>query len=104
MAAATDQPIRLCFLGCGFATRLHSRTLANFKGDVRLYYASRDRDKAMAYNQKYHGAGYFDSYDAAINDRNLDVVLVATPPASHLDLTSQAMRANKHDIVEKPAF
>jgi predicted dehydrogenase len=97
-------PIHLAFLGCGFATQLHSKTLANFKPDVRCYYASRNRKKAMALNGEYHGQGFFDSYEAAINSPHIEVVLVATPPASHLDLTLQALRAGKNVIVEKPPF
>jgi predicted dehydrogenase len=96
--------LNLAFLGCGFATRLHSKTLSNFKRDVRCYYASRSRDKAIAYNSKYKGSGYFASYADAIADANIDVVLVATPPAYHLDLALQAMRSGKHVIVEKPPF
>ena len=94
----------LAFLGCGFATRLHSKTLSSFKRDFQRYYASRDGEKAAAYNRKYRGNGYFDSYEAAIADDKIEVVLIATPPTYHLDLTLEAMRAGKHVIVEKPAF
>lgn len=94
----------LAFLGCGFATRLHSRTLSGFKHDFRRYYASRDGEKAAAYNRKYKGNGYFDSYEAAIESDTIEVVLIATPPAYHFDLSLKAMRAGKHVIVEKPAY
>jgi len=97
-------PIHLAFLGCGFATHLHSKTLAHFKQEAQCYYASRNREKAIAYNKKYNGSGYFDSYDAAINDAKIEAVLIATPPVSHLELTLQALRAGKHAIVEKPPF
>lgn len=103
-ANTTDKTFNLAFLGCGFATRLHSKTLSGFKDDVNCFYASRDKDKAKAYNSRYKGSGYFESYEAAINDPNIDVVLVATPPAQHLDLTFKAMQAGKHVIVEKPPF
>jgi len=91
-------------LGCGFATRLHSKTLAGFTHEVRRYYASRDPAKAASFNQKYHGTGQFGSYEAALKYPNIDVVLIATPPVYHLDLAMQAMRAGKHVIVEKPPF
>jgi predicted dehydrogenase len=97
-------PIHLAFLGCGFATQLHSKTLASFKQDVCCFYASRKREKAEAFNSKYHGRGSFDSYEAAIGSPQIQVVFVATPPASHLDLTLQALRAGKNVIVEKPPF
>ena len=101
---SADKPVNLAFLGCGLAARLHSRTLSGFKQDVRCYYASRDRQKAVSYNRKYHGSGHFGSYDAALNDPTIDVVFVVTPPAVHLELTMKAMRAGKHVIVEKPPF
>ncbi len=94
----------LAFLGCGLATRLHSKTLARFRRQVRCYYASRQPDTAMAYNPRYGGAGFFDSYEAALTDGRIDIALVATPPASHLQLTLAALRAGKHVIVDKPPF
>ena len=96
--------IRLAFLGCGQAARMHSRTLARVAPAVPRYYASRDGARAAACNRELRGGGAFDGYDAAIEDAWIDVVLVATPPASHLDLTLHALRAGKHVIVEKPAF
>jgi predicted dehydrogenase len=99
-----DRQLSLAFLGCGYATRLHSRTLGKIDRDVRRFYASRDGDRAKAYSRKHGGAGHFASYEAALDDPAIDVVLVATPPASHLDLTLRALRAGKHVIVEKPPF
>lgn len=96
--------IRLAFLGCGQATRMHSRTLRRVAPAVLRFYASRDATRAAACNRALQGAGAFDGYDAAIEDAWIDVVLVATPPSSHLDLTLRALRAGKHVIVEKPAF
>ncbi|MFQ6115522.1 MAG: Gfo/Idh/MocA family protein, partial [bacterium] len=104
MTELKDKTLNLAFLGCGFATRLHSKTLSGLNDKVRRYYASRNKEKAIAYCRKYKGHGYFESYNAAINDPNIDVVLVATPPVQHLDLTLQALRAGKHVIVEKPPF
>ncbi|MFQ5824862.1 MAG: Gfo/Idh/MocA family protein [bacterium] len=104
MAELKEKTLNLAFLGCGFATRLHSKTLTGLNDKVRRYYASRNKEKAIAYCRKYKGHGYFESYNAAINDPNMDVILVATPPVQHLELTLQALRAGKHVIVEKPPF
>lgn len=99
-----DRPrLGLAFLGCGWATRLHSRTLRDAPG-VERFYASRDGGKGAAYCQQFGGAASFASYEAALGDTRVDVVLVATPPASHLELTLAALGAGKHVIVEKPAY
>ena len=97
------KPLRLAFLGCGFATRLHSRTLRPF-ADVERSYASRGLARAEEYRKRYRGARAFGSYEEAIASPEIDVVLVATPPGSHLDLTLRALAAGKHVIVEKPPF
>ncbi len=93
----------LAILGCGFAARLHSRTLRSFVG-VRRFYASRDPARAERCAREYGGAGSFGSYQAALADERIDAVLVATPPSSHLELAEAAMRAGKDVIVEKPPF
>ena len=44
----------------------------------------------------------FPSYEAILDDSDVNVVLVLTPPGSHKDLSIQAMYAGKHVICEKP--
>jgi len=95
--------LNLAFLGCGKATQIHSKTLAGFK-KIQLYYASRDKNKAESFNRKFSGHGIFESYETAIQAENIDVVLIATPPKQHLDLTLKTLGSGKHVIVEKPPF
>jgi predicted dehydrogenase len=95
--------VSLAFLGCGRITRGHSRTLAR-AAEVRRWYASRDRAVAERFSRELGGAGAFGSYREAMESPDIDVVMVATPPDSHLDLTLQALERGKHVIVEKPAF
>lgn len=98
-----NTPIKMAFLGCGFATKIHSKTLSGFD-NVHCYYASRSLEKSKEYNEKYTGSGAFGSYDAAIDSPDINVIFIATPPASHLELAQKALQAGKHVIVEKPPF
>jgi predicted dehydrogenase len=50
------------------------------------------------------GQGTFPSYEAALQNPEVDAVLVLTPPDQHLDWTLQALAAGKHVVVEKPPF
>lgn len=95
--------VNLAFLGCGYATRLHSKALRSFQ-EVRRYYASRDPRKAEAYCRRFQGDGFFASYESALEDPRIHAVLVAVPPAFHLELALRSLRAGKDVIVEKPAF
>ncbi len=104
MSGATESrpnDLRLVFLGCGHATRMHSRTLRNVPGVAR-FYASRSADRAASYARTYGGRGSFGSYEAALADDRVNVALVATPPSSHLELALAALCAGKHVILEKP--
>jgi len=94
--------LRLAFLGTGLATKLHSRTMKSVAPDVARWYASRDAARAQATNREFGGAGAFSSYDAALADPNVAVVLIALPPAFHLEWTIRALEAGKHVILEKP--
>ncbi|MBC7889362.1 MAG: Gfo/Idh/MocA family oxidoreductase [Ferruginibacter sp.] len=98
-----EDPLRMVFLGCGSITRKHAEILKGF-GGVHLYYASREETKAKQFSTDLKGAGYFGAYSAAILSPDIDVVFIATPPDSHLQLAVEAMKAGKHVIVEKPPF
>ena len=99
-----SQPLRIAFLGCGFITRVHSRNLRRFRHEVVCGYASRDKAKAADFCSEFRGSGSYADYADAINDPNVDAVVIAVPPRFHLNLTLQALSAGKHVLVEKPAY
>jgi len=94
--------MRLAFLGTGFVTKLHSQTMKKVAPAVERWYASRDRARAEAANTRLGGQGAFSSYEDALADPNVTAVLIALPPAFHLEWTLKALDAHKHVILEKP--
>lgn len=94
----------LVFVGCGQAALMHTRTLRRSAPSIALYYASRSGEKACGFSERYGGAGWFNSYEAALADERIGCAVITTPPATHLELTLAALQAGKHVIVEKPAF
>jgi predicted dehydrogenase len=99
-----DRPLHVAFLGCGFITRVHSRHLRKMPQDFVCSYASRDAARAAEFRQRFGGVGHYGSYEEAIDDANVDAVVVAVPTRYHLELALQALDAGKHVLVEKPAF
>ena len=103
MSRTDAAPLRFAFLGCGWATRIHSGVLRAARG-VRLAYASRDPRRASALRARFGGHRAYSSYEDALADEGIDAVVVTTPPHDHLALTLRALRNGKHVVVEKPAF
>jgi predicted dehydrogenase len=98
------ETLTLAFLGCGRITAKHAKLLGRQGAAVRLRFASRGAAKASEFNARFRGDGSYPNYEAAIADPTVDVIVVATPPDSHLPLALAALAAGRHVIVEKPAF
>jgi predicted dehydrogenase len=64
--------------------------------------ASRNLEKAQEFAEKYDCKKAYDSYDAIINDPEIDILYIATPHNSHAALTIKALQSNKHVLCEKP--
>ena len=97
-------PLNIAFLGCGFITDVHSRQLRALNGAIQARYASRDRARADEYCRRFGGKAGYGDYLSALADPQVDAVVIAVPPAYHLELTLRALDAGKHVLVEKPAF
>ncbi len=59
-------------------------------------------EKTEAFSQEHGIAFATTDLDALLQRDDVDVVYVATPPATHLDLAVRALEAGKHVLVEKP--
>lgn len=51
---------------------------------------------------RHPGAETVREFDEVLRDDRIELVVVATPNASHFDLASRALSAGKHVVVEKP--
>lgn len=98
-----ENSVHVAFLGCGSATRLHSKTLRKLGANVQCSYASRSLAKAKELERVFSGRDAFGSYQHAI-ESNADLIFIALPPSQHLEWTLAALDAGKDVVVEKPAF
>ncbi|QSB26268.1 Gfo/Idh/MocA family protein [Flavobacterium sp. CLA17] len=64
--------------------------------------ASRNRNKATEFAQKYNCTKAYDSYEALFEDDQVDIVYIATPHNSHAELAIKALESGKHVLCEKP--
>ncbi len=94
----------MAFLGCGAITAVHSRNLRQFRDKINLSYASRELLKAEEFRNRYSGQQSYGNYISAIDDPEVDAIVIAVPPRFHLELSLRALESGKHVLVEKPAY
>lgn len=63
--------------------------------------ASRSIDKATAFAKEHGIERAYGSYSELLNDKDVDLVYVATPHSMHYDITMEALRNGKPCLVEK---
>lgn len=64
--------------------------------------ASRSMDKAITFAEKHNAKKAYDSYEALVNDPEIDVIYIATPHVFHFENTMLCLQHNKAVLCEKP--
>jgi predicted dehydrogenase len=61
-----------------------------------------DKERLRQAQEDFSEVKIYDSADGLAKDPEVDIVIVATPPNTHADLSLQMMAAGKHVVCEKP--
>lgn len=94
--------ITVALIGLGLAAEPHARSLVELQDKVRVKYAvSRSFRRTEAFASRYPFPVGTD-VQAAISDPEVDLVILLTPPDTHLALCELAFSHGKHVLVEKP--
>lgn len=97
----SDGRLRWGILGTGFIAGLLTQDLVNNGFTVQAV-GSRSVASGTAFSQKFGIPSAHFSYEALVEDPDVDVVYVATPHAFHHTHALLALNAGKHVLVEKP--
>ncbi|MCC8147118.1 MAG: Gfo/Idh/MocA family oxidoreductase [Bacteroidales bacterium] len=95
--------IKWGIIGCGNVCETKSGP-AFYKCDHSSLVAvmRRDADKAKDFAERHHVRKYYSQVEELINDPEVDIVYIATPPGSHAELAIRVLKAGKPVYVEKP--
>lgn len=91
----------ICLIGAGRIGALHAANIA-IHPDANLHVVVDARPKAAESVAKVHGARSTTDVDRALDDPEVDGVLIASPTDTHVDLILQAIGAGKPVLCEKP--
>jgi predicted dehydrogenase len=92
----------LAQIGCGY---WGPNLLRNFSAlpDCHVkYVVEPSPDRRTFVERNYPRSQPLDAPEIALNDSRVDAVIIATPAATHYDLTRRSLTAGKHAFVEKP--
>lgn len=90
----------LAIVGFGGMGNAHHERIKNVENlTVAGVYDIKEERQEFA---RQKGLKAYESFEAILDDPNIDIVLVATPNDSHKDITIRSLRAGKHVICEKP--
>jgi predicted dehydrogenase len=105
--ASPHPDIRTAVLGYGLAGRVfHCPFVAAVPGLQLAAIAVRSPESAQRTASltaaAYPGVPVLSSMQAALDDPAIDLIVVATPNDTHVELAEAALRAGKHVVVDKP--
>lgn len=95
--------IRWGIIGCGNVTEVKSGPgFQNASNSELIAVMRRQGDLAEDYAKRHNVKKWYDDADALIQDPEVDVVYIATPPAYHMEYALRCAKAGKPAYVEKP--
>lgn len=102
MSDSTGGSIRWGIMGPGSIAKRFTAGLKETPGAVLAAVGSRDLGRAEAFAGEYGYLRSHGSYEALVNDPNVDVIYVAVPHNGHRDGCLLALQAGKPVLCEKP--
>ena len=94
--------IGLGVIGYGYWGPNLVRNLAEVSGARMVKVADLRPDRLALVRQRYPGVETTTDCAELVADPRVDAVAIATPVSTHFELGSQALRAGKHVLIEKP--
>ena len=90
--------------GAGRATELHMNALKRYTGIPYIckHIVALREEPTNAAKEKYGFEKASLNFEDLLNDEEIDVIDICTPPYAHADMIIKALNAGKHVICEKP--
>ncbi|HHY04404.1 MAG TPA: Gfo/Idh/MocA family oxidoreductase [Thermoanaerobacterales bacterium] len=96
--------INLGVIGLGWFSNLNAQTVIERKDFNLKISAACDikKEKALAFGKKFNVKNIYQNPEDLIKDKDVDIVIIATPPYLHASIGKKALLEGKHVFFEKP--
>ncbi len=99
----TMSTIRWGIIGCGNVCEVKSGpAFSKISGSTLTAVMRRDAVKAKDYAARHQVPKFYSNADQLIQDPEVDIIYVATPPGTHANYALRACKAGKPAYIEKP--
>lgn len=89
-------------VGCGHMAAAHLDDIY-YRENINIVGVSDlDESKAKLFCRKYGATSYSTDYKEYLKNEEVDIVIIATYPSSHLEILKECIKAGKHVLCEKP--
>ena len=92
----------IALIGCGCMGKAHLDDIYYRENINILYTCDIDEERAKQFARIYNSDNYATDYQDVVKDNNVDIVIVATYPSTHLEILTECINNGKHVICEKP--
>ena len=94
--------VRLAIVGAGHWGPNLISNFSNSSRSVVSRVVDRDEERLAAVSKRFPAVVASQSFGDAVEDPEIDAIVIATPTRTHFELAAQALEAGKHVLVEKP--
>lgn len=95
--------VRVCLIGCGRAGMIHARSYASRLTGAKLIALCDPMEENLRSAREEIPVDYcYTDYREALQNPEIDAVIVVTPTQFHHDIVIEAAKAKKHVFCEKP--
>lgn len=101
VSAALIWIMRFAIVGCGYVSDFYLSTLRNHAQLELAGVFDRNRERAEQF-AAFHKVRRYESFEEALADQSVKLVVNLTNPSSHFEVSMAALRSGKHVYSEKP--
>ncbi len=88
-------------VGAGLIAKFHAKAIFDIPNAKLIAICDKDFEKAKSFDKEYNCHPY-PSYDQMYENKDVEIVTIATPSGLHLEPVVAAAKKGKHCICEKP--
>src|SRR5688500_10859832 len=98
-----NNPIKVGLIGFGMAGQtFHAPTISCTEGVTLATIRETKEPNIAVIRQRYPETTIVNDTGSILQDKEIDLVIIATPNVTHYNLAKEALLAGKHVVVDKP--